>query len=356
MRILWATLLIFTMLAGCSDDAPPTEAADPVDFTEYELEATPDTGILRGVVVDTAIVPVMGAVATLDPSGLEQTTNDGGAFGFDGLEPGFYTLTISKEGYAPTQQTAQVVAGDAAPPVVKVRIVEDPTTAPYVETFVFDGLIGCSIRSPVIGFAACGLPGLEDATGNIFLQHYTFDRIAEQVQSEMVWRPTQETGNTMELSWDDLSGDNQVEIRDEAGTSPVVTKWGRPEFEALNLTGREITMRVFSADMEGTDVVDDELYQGPYRDSVYGTVNGTGLPSTVDPVFSQCVPLTEYPCANNPFGEDCVEYAALFASCFGIGGAGLLVDQPYSVYTNAFYNFMPDEDWLFVEDGHHAQP
>ena len=352
MRILMVACLMLTALAGCTEEPEPVEQEDAVDFTEYELEATEETGIIRGVVVDTAIVPVADALTQLDPSGLEQTTNEGGAFGFDGLDPGVYTITISKEGYASSQATTQVVAGDAAPPVVKVRLVADPTTSPYVETTVFDGHIACSLRSPVIGVAACGLPGVDEATGNVFLKEYTFDRIAERVQSEMVWDATQATGTAMELSWDDPSSGNQVEIKEGSGSSPVVTQWGREEFEALNLTNKVLWMRTFSTEVEGSDVVDDDIYQSVYRDALYDTLNSTGAPGIVGDTYPQCAFGL---CTNNPFEEDCLENAALFDSCFGIGGAGAVIDQPYSVYTNAFYNFLPDDDWLFTKDGAYPQ-
>ena len=80
-------LVLALLLAGCSE---PTETPDePFDASlDDELEATAETGVIRGVVVDAAIVPVAGVTVTIDGLDQETTSNEAGAFGFDGLEPG----------------------------------------------------------------------------------------------------------------------------------------------------------------------------------------------------------------------------------------------------------------------------
>ena len=51
---------------------------------------------------------------------------------------------------------------------------------------------------------------------------------------------------------------------------------------------------------------------------------------------------------NNPFGNpECLETAVLFNSCFGVGGAGAVVQQQVSVYVHIFYGYSPPEGWRF---------
>ena len=111
MRVVWTLLLLTTVtLAGCSDDPAP-EVEDPT-FDEFDAPVAPDRGVIRGVVVDTAIVPLAGATVTL--AGLERstTTNENGAFQFDDLEPGSYFLEVRLLGYETVQSGTSVEAGE----------------------------------------------------------------------------------------------------------------------------------------------------------------------------------------------------------------------------------------------------
>ncbi|MGB1585755.1 MAG: carboxypeptidase-like regulatory domain-containing protein, partial [Thermoplasmatota archaeon] len=309
--------------------------------------------LLALVVVDAAIVPVAEAIVTVDGTDLEQITDAQGAFGFDGLEPGAYFISVTKPGYESAQTQAIVEANDPAPPVLKVRLLADPTTTPFVESFAFKGLLGCSITTPTISAAACGVGPVAEATGNDFLKEHTFNLVPEHVQSELTWKKTQATGDRLSVSWTDLNGDGQVQVSAEEGTSPVITSFQRDTFEALNLTGVPLSLRVFSTSAEGTDVVDDTIYQDLYRDNLAGPLNDTGVRDTVGDVTPQCV---SWICVLNPIGEDCIRDAALFDSCFSWGGAGAAIDQSFDIYTNIFVNFAPQEGWTFVNDGAHPAP
>ena len=74
MRLAWCLVALF--VAGCAESSAP--ALEPVDDG---LVATPTTGIIRGVVVDPAVVPVQGATVDLIGTGLATTTDADGAFG-----------------------------------------------------------------------------------------------------------------------------------------------------------------------------------------------------------------------------------------------------------------------------------
>src|SRR5687768_7361503 len=142
-------------LSGCSgggDEAPPA-APEEVAVQDLGLQATETTGVIRGIVVDEAIRPL--ANVSIELNGATQATtvsNANGVFGFDALEPGTYFLSAEKLGYASVQQSAEVVAGVAEPPIVKVLMTADPTTTPFYDAYVFDGFIQCSFTLVVVAF------------------------------------------------------------------------------------------------------------------------------------------------------------------------------------------------------------
>src|SRR5688572_17724784 len=107
MRALAAlALLAGALLAGCSSSSNDSPSEDGPTFDDLGLEATSSTGVIRGLVVDEAIRPVEGARVRLQggdaPS--EALTTDLGTFGFEGLAPGTYFLSVSKPGFFDAQQ------------------------------------------------------------------------------------------------------------------------------------------------------------------------------------------------------------------------------------------------------------
>jgi hypothetical protein len=158
-------LLFAALLAGCAGNGSPqgTSATEPT-FDDLDLDATATTGVIRGIVVDDAIRPVAGAKVTLKGDAPRETTStEAGTFGFDSLAPGPYFLTVSKPGFSEAQASAEVVAGVAEPPIVKVLLNVDAANLPYFEAYVFSGFIEC--MTPNV--ALCGLVNgvVEIATG-----------------------------------------------------------------------------------------------------------------------------------------------------------------------------------------------
>ena len=85
------------LLAGC--------AKDEVDLT----------GDIYGRVTDAVTgEPVKSATVTLMPGGISTTTGSEGYFEFKDLEPGPYTLQISKSGYRTDAKQITIVAGQTA--------------------------------------------------------------------------------------------------------------------------------------------------------------------------------------------------------------------------------------------------
>ncbi|MFA5943481.1 MAG: carboxypeptidase-like regulatory domain-containing protein [Candidatus Thermoplasmatota archaeon] len=137
--ILVLLVLSATVLAGCSKGSDSTDDSGDAPG----LDVTPTTGGIRGIVVDQAIVPV--AEATVVISGGQNTTTDAeGLFNFTGLQPGDYLLSVGKPGFTGVQASATVVAGVAAPPIVKVLLERLSTAQPYLDFYKLDGFYECA--------------------------------------------------------------------------------------------------------------------------------------------------------------------------------------------------------------------
>jgi hypothetical protein len=142
MKLLpFRALALVLLLAGCSgggggaggdDDGTPGLAVDA------------GTGALQGVVVDDAIRPIAGAaVAVSGPAERSATTDAEGRFAFDRLAPGSYIVKGSHPIFASAQTTAEVVAGDADPPLVRLLLSRLFSQEPFSEAIKFDGYIQC---------------------------------------------------------------------------------------------------------------------------------------------------------------------------------------------------------------------
>src|SRR5690242_6986744 len=105
VRLLVAALLGVACLGGCSDGASGS------------AEVASSVGLLRGVVVDEAIRPLGNASVTAagTTATVNATTTDDGLFAFEGLEPGVYVVTVTKQFYSSQQTTADVRLGEEGP-------------------------------------------------------------------------------------------------------------------------------------------------------------------------------------------------------------------------------------------------
>ncbi len=86
-------------------------AAGATVTIDAELTAV-ETGAVAGTVRDAAGAPLAGVTVTLTGTPLDPvTTGDDGAFGFDGVAAGAYSVTAERTGYAPLHQRLTVTAG-----------------------------------------------------------------------------------------------------------------------------------------------------------------------------------------------------------------------------------------------------
>ncbi len=320
---LWIPLvLLAATLAGCAGDAPSDSGPGPDEIPpDIQVEATDDTGAIRGVVVDEAIRPVTGAKVTVpmpDGSTLESTTGESGAFGFSKVPPGTYFVMVSKLGYFDSQQSVDVVAGVAAPPVTKVMLRVNAAATPYVQELTFAGFVECSTTL----LAVCALPNDPGEpiiyTGNVtndeFIGYFEVDGPPQWVQSEMFWSSTQAISDRMWLwhSYADETGDFSGSFPDPhvTGPSPLLLTHNESQAAEVALGNpNQLVLRVFSGDIEGTSAPDA-------IDNCYG-----------------------------------VPGVACFAN-----GPGFAIQQEFTIFTHLFYNYLPPDGWRFSDNSGVPQP
>lgn len=134
-----ATLLWF---AGCSD--PTRQPVADEDFSDLDVRVSASTGAIRGLVVDDRIVPVVGAAVALTNAERETTTDNQGRFVVNDLAPGTYFLRIRSNLHKEVQASAEVEAGVADPPLVRVQLERLFTQDPYSVIVAHDGFFECS--------------------------------------------------------------------------------------------------------------------------------------------------------------------------------------------------------------------
>lgn len=220
MRPLLALLSLAALLvAGCSGTPATPDATPLVAEEEFAgLEATQTTGVIRGVVVDEAVRPLGGALISLAGTPPRNaTSSEAGAFGFSGLEPGTYFMTVSKVGYFDVQSSVEVIAGVEEPAISKVLLVANPVSLPFVVVATFDGFIECSIRAIAFGYALCQGIGNDNVAYDM-----TLDGIPTMTQGELVWESTQALGDELSFNWR-KTGTNTDYI-DTEGPSPLLLK------------------------------------------------------------------------------------------------------------------------------------
>lgn len=305
--------LAVTLLSGCSDAPDAADPTEDVDFTGIDLTATDSTGIVRGVVVDEAIRPLANVLVQLngaDPR--EATTAEDGLFGFDGLPPGTYFIQASKPGFKPMQQSADVVAGEGEPSIVKVVLAADASTQPFVETQLYDGYIECTTSVLVL----CGLPGVltgMQVTNDRFAWDQYFSDNASLLQAEMVWQSTQSLSPELYFEMEALHEDCDTDVEglraflnNTSGPSPIYATINQTQIAGWSIGQTcPVWMSLFSGGVSGAPCLD-------------------AVPDPANQVPGWCI--------------------------------GATVQQRFSMYFHGFYHFLPPPGWRFTADGAPAPP
>lgn len=305
MRVLVVGLMLGAMLAGCSEE--PVGADEEPIFDDIELDATDDTGVIRGVVIDATITPIQGATIRIASLELETTSNANGAFGFSGLDPGTYFMEASRIGYNTIQQSVEVVAGVDEPAVTKFLLEADPSQLPFVMVFQWDGFIQCSFSF----IAACAIGG--STVGDEFSTTFELDRPGvTYLQSEAIWETTQAVSPNLQL-WQQAAGEGGCTFDAQNAPSPNVIN---TTFGDYNVHGDEDCFRTLGNTTN--------LYLRMFSGSIDGTF---------PPTANGC-----YPPIPGVIGSLCM-------------GVGATLQQSFTVYNHVFYGFKPVDGWQFSVDG-----
>lgn len=324
MRVwLLALSLSLTVLAGCSDppkidlcaDDPAScgPAVDPDDLDEGK-------GVIRGLVIDTAIVPIADASVSLIGQDASETTDASGGFLFLNLEPGTYFLEVRKLGFETVQASAAVTT-EVQPPVLKIQLTPNPSELPFVVTDSYEAFISCGFKTLNFVWDAgwcdpTGAAGIEARDDAIHTFTTGTEQSPEHYQTEIIWEAAQPLSDglvTIQCATDNSGCDSGVgsdRLCNVRGSSPLVCA---------------ISNDIPSEDVPGggnnfTTLSDGAGFTGIFTIGLFSNC------------AVQCDPVT------------------------GVWGVGLAIDQSVFMYTNVFYNFRPPVDWMFLNDGLAAPP
>jgi hypothetical protein len=285
---LLAFLVLASALPGCAD---PDASADAGDGG-----ASGDTGILAGVVVDAALRPLAGADVGILGAGAERSTktDSNGSFRFDSLAPGTYAVEASLERHLTSHAIAQVVEGDAFPPLVQLVLEVQVDELPFVVQIAWEGYIGCAFTFGNL----CSAPGqggydvIGDQSAHLFFEEYVaVGRVPTLIQGEAVWEPTTPTSE---------------ELKPIYGWSEPVA-WA--QFSYLG---------TFFAESQPSPTFDRVTYEMALEAGI-GTENGL-----------------------------VVEF---YSGGDSSDPTGLTVNQPVKLFLHNFYGYLPPDDWRFATDG-----
>ncbi len=316
----WAiAILVVSMLAGCSEDSKPAVEDDPfADIPSEDLKT--GKGLIRGVVVDTAVTPIAGATITISGQELETTSTENGAFVFTNLEPGNYFLEITKVGYSEVQQGTEVVADIVDPAVVRVMLERLPGTEPYILSGHYQGWIACEYQYAFF-LGSCdqgtGLFGEPDSA-----VYFPVDaREPEWVQMEVTWDHTQEFGKSLTMTMGACEAEYCSPY--DFGENTLCQNWG-PVLLWCKVGNEQSTRSGYGSNYM-------------LNSTGLGTSGAAGIAIDMSADCSACTP------PETPF-------------CGAACGVGLILEQTFDSYLHVFYNFTPDEEWFFLEDGEHEVP
>ncbi len=199
--ILALLVLVGVGLAGCSESAPPPADDDP--FPEAPPTVSSGKGVIRGLVIDSAVSPVADAKVTVSNAQLETTTSAEGLFLFSDVTPGTYFIQVSKPGWTSIQQSATVVADVAKPEILRIQIDQVPGSEPRAVTYKGEGFVQCGAGTPLT-FHVCPVYDDQDKSTVTI----PFDGTPSVIQMETVWESTQPTGEQLYLVYYFCDGSN----------------------------------------------------------------------------------------------------------------------------------------------------
>ncbi|MEK6985940.1 MAG: carboxypeptidase-like regulatory domain-containing protein [Candidatus Thermoplasmatota archaeon] len=301
--------LLFAALAGCAQGSGDATSSGPEP--NVDVEATSTTGIIRGVVVDSTITPILDAIVSIQVDGQPRTnlTNSNGGFGFEGLEPGTYFVSASKAGFSSGQTSVEVVAGDNEPPVARIALEADGSfIGPYSQVSKFDGFIACGVSTAAITAAVCSIVNIAAPVfDDRFITVVDVSPNPSFAQHEIIWDDNQPVPQQFNHAQRAVYADGSFDdIGNVIGPSPIIGPLNQSvlrEFDVGNET--DLFPTVFAGGADGSIV---------------------------------CVP------------------AGLPLAGFCTFGTGVTFEQRFELYTTVTYGFVPPEGFTFIADGKPVPP
>ncbi len=303
MRTFLVLMLLASSLAGCAEAAEPS----PEDqFDDVDLKATETTGVIRGLVVDSTIVPIADATVTIASLGIDTTTDAQGLFWFEDLEPGTYFLEATKDTYDTVQSSVVVEAGVDRPDIVRMLIDPIPGLLPYVDALVFKGHLTCGAAVVYTSVGCTTFGFIADQVGDSAIWAVEYSQVPHHVQGELVWKDTQTlSGNFI---W-------QIVQHNYPGSpQPHIGYMETTDSPALAYVPYDVTQEY--ADWILEEGLDYRFFAGPHE------LCPRGVP---DPSVNRF-------------------------------GCGVTIEQDAEAFIHQFYNFSPAEGWRFTSDGEHPIP
>jgi hypothetical protein len=285
MRLMMLVTLASLVLAGCADSGKSAEDKNREIFGDTS-NVESGKGLIRGLVLTPALVPVPGANVELVGTGKNETTKETGAFVF----------VVSKLGWTKIQQSVEVVANKADPPIAKVQLEKIPGSEPKAMTLQQDGFISCSIGTPQT-IHDCNTTAEQKST--LF---WNIEGRPQWIQTELVWRSTQPTGDWFYV----------IQAVCECGGRLPAPNSGMRFNETYEATSPHVA-KAIPEFLQKNDV-------GGANKQVVIDVSASGPEPEVT------------------------------------NGSGVALNQAFKAYVTFFYNFDPDPAWTFTADGPYPVP
>lgn len=185
------------VLSGCAaNQASPEGSSDasasPGPTSVIPTESSQSTGRVIGQVVDDEFLPVEASRVWFIDHDWEATTGLDGAFAFEGVPTGRYTLLAEREGFEPDSREVSVGADSESE--VRLRLVRDVrANQPYANVVPFSGMLGCGVGSYSIStIDACQNYGLDENADHDVTIPYGAGLNA--ISYEVTWTPNQAFG------------------------------------------------------------------------------------------------------------------------------------------------------------------
>ena len=224
MRRVWvagcAGLIVAAVLAGCSESPSGSNVPTALEVADVDVDPASRLGAIAGVVVDEAIRPIGNASVRVQGLDLNLTTGADGLFSVADLEPGVHFVSVSADGFLPTQTSTEVLAGQVSN--VRFLLQVDPTPQPFHQTIKFDGFVDAS--APLVSYSAA-IVTVDVLNMSLCSCVWRFDSgNATTIVFEMVWESSGDPPNEpadlyYQMYEEDKSG---ITIQSEYVTSPYV--------------------------------------------------------------------------------------------------------------------------------------